>query len=119
MALVADSFHMLSDVVSLLVGYFALKFSKVGSQTGSYTFGWARAEVLGALVNAVFLVALCFSILVEALKRLVIPEELTNPKLVLITGGVGLVINVIGLFLFHQHGHGHSHGAGGGHGHHG
>ena len=29
MALVADSFHMLSDVVSLLVGYFALKFSKV------------------------------------------------------------------------------------------
>ena len=32
------------------------------------TFGWARAEVLGALVNAVFLVALCFSITVEALK---------------------------------------------------
>lgn len=33
------------------------------------TFGWARAEVLGALVNAVFLVALCFSITVEAIKR--------------------------------------------------
>lgn len=33
------------------------------------TFGWARAEVLGALVNAVFLVALCFSITVEACKR--------------------------------------------------
>lgn len=33
------------------------------------TFGWARAEVLGALVNSVFLVALCFSILVESLKR--------------------------------------------------
>jgi zinc transporter 1 len=32
------------------------------------TFGFARAEVLGALSNAVFLVALCFSILVEALK---------------------------------------------------
>jgi len=117
MALVADSFHMLSDVVSLIVGYLALRFTK-RTQTGRYTFGWARAEVLGALVNAVFLVALCFSILVEALKRLVIPEELNDPKLVLITGGVGLVINVIGLFLFHQHGHGHSHGAGGGHGHH-
>ncbi len=34
------------------------------------TFGWARAEVLGALVNAVFLVALCFSITVEALKAI-------------------------------------------------
>ena len=33
------------------------------------TFGWARAEVLGALVNAVFLVALCFSITIEAFKR--------------------------------------------------
>jgi zinc transporter 1 len=33
------------------------------------TFGWARAEVLGALVNSVFLIALCFSILVESLKR--------------------------------------------------
>jgi len=33
------------------------------------TFGWARAEVLGALVNAVFLVALCFSIIVESVKR--------------------------------------------------
>ena len=32
------------------------------------TYGFARAEVLGALSNAVFLVALCFSILVEALK---------------------------------------------------
>jgi len=33
------------------------------------TFGWARAEVLGALVNAVFLTALCFSITVESVKR--------------------------------------------------
>ena len=36
------------------------------------TFGWARAEVLGALVNSVFLIALCFSIFVESLKRWVI-----------------------------------------------
>lgn len=117
MALVADSFHMLSDVVSLLVGYIALRYSRVGQQTGRYTFGWARAEVLGALVNAVFLVALCFSILVEALKRVILPEHLDNPKLVLLTGGIGLFVNIIGLFLFHQHGHSHSHGGGGSHGH--
>ena len=114
MALVADSFHMLSDVVSLIVGYVALKYSKVGNHGGRYTFGWARAEVLGALVNAVFLVALCFSILVEALKRMVIPEGIENPKLVLVVGSVGLFVNVIGLFLFHQHGHSHG---GGSHGH--
>ena len=65
------------------------------------TFGWARAEVLGALVNAVFLVALCFSILVEAFKRLVEPEGLTDPDLILIVGGIGLLVNLIGMLLFH------------------
>lgn len=111
MALVADSFHMLSDVVSLVVGLVAFRYSKVGRPTSTYTFGYARAGVLGALVNVVFLIALCFSIAVEALKRLVKTEHLDNPMWVLITGGAGLLVNVIGLILFRQHGHGHSHGS--------
>lgn len=65
------------------------------------TFGWARAEVLGALVNAVFLVALCFSITVEACKRFIETTEIHNPELLLTVGVVGLIVNVIGLFLFH------------------
>ena len=39
------------------------------------TFGWVRMEVLGALTNAVFLIALCFSIIMEALTRLAKPER--------------------------------------------
>ena len=79
------------------------------------TFGFARAEVVGALVNAVFLFALCFSITVLALKRFVKPEKIHDPKMILIVGGVGLFINIIGLVIFgHSHGgeegHGHSHG---------
>lgn len=65
------------------------------------TFGWARAEVLGALINAVFLLALCFSILIESLKRFVDPERLHNPFLVLVVGVIGLLVNICGLFLFH------------------
>ncbi|KAJ7351109.1 hypothetical protein OS493_036444 [Desmophyllum pertusum] len=113
MALVADSFHMLSDVLSLVIGFFALRYSKRSQRTERNTFGWQRAEVLGALVNAVFLIALCFSILVESLKRIVEPELIHNPILVLIVGVAGLLVNVIGLFLFHGHSHGHSHGGGG------
>lgn len=116
MALVADSFHMLSDVMSLIIGFVALRYSKRSQRTDRNTFGWQRAEVLGALVNAVFLIALCFSILVESMKRLVETESIHNPNLVLIVGGAGLFINVVGLAMFHQHGHGHSHG-GNGHGH--
>lgn len=64
------------------------------------TFGWVRAEILGALVNAVFLLALCFSITVEALQRLVDVEEVGEPRLLLCVGGAGLVVNIIGLILF-------------------
>lgn len=65
------------------------------------TFGWARAEVLGALVNAVFLAALCLSILMEAIKRFIEIEPIHDPQLLVIVGVIGLVINLIGLALFH------------------
>ena len=65
------------------------------------TFGWARAEVLGALVNAVFLVALCFSILIESVKRFISTDEIHNPQLVLGVGVAGLVVNLIGICMFH------------------
>ncbi|XP_037303171.1 zinc transporter 1-like [Manduca sexta] len=75
------------------------------------TFGWARAEVLGALVNAVFLVALCFSITVEAVKRFIEIEMIHDARLLVAVGTLGLLLNICGLFLFHEHsGHGHSHG---------
>ena len=74
------------------------------------TFGWARAEVLAPLLNAVFLCALCFSILMVALHRFYDPDEIHQPFLVLAVGSVGFVVNIIGLLLFK--GHGHSHGVG-------
>ena len=42
------------------------------------------------------------------------PQEISNPKLILIVGIAGLVSNGVGLVLFHEHGHSHSHGSGGG-----
>ena len=85
------------------------------SRTESNLIGlqWQRAETLGALVNGVFLVALCLSIFLEAIQRLIEPQTVSNPKLVLIVGCCGLLSNVLGLFLFHEHGHSH----GGSHGH--
>ncbi|KAH9444205.1 hypothetical protein Pst134EB_026584 [Puccinia striiformis f. sp. tritici] len=38
-----------------------------------YSYGWQRAEVLGALINGVFLLALCFSIFLEAIQRVFEP----------------------------------------------
>ena len=52
-------------------------------------------QVVGALINSVFLVALCFSITVEALKRFIDNEEIKDPKLILIVGAIGLAINLV------------------------
>ncbi|XP_059080121.1 uncharacterized protein LOC131878217 [Tigriopus californicus] len=110
MALVADSFHMLSDIAALAIAFISVKMAP--KSWDKNTFGWARAEVLGALVNAVFLVALCFSITVESLKRFYEPEDIHDPQMILWVGAMGLVVNLLGLCLFHEHGHSH-----GGHGH--
>lgn len=99
MALVADSFHMLGDIAALIISFLSVKMSP--KKWSKNTFGWARAEVLGALVNAVFLVALCFSITIEAVKRLIEEEEIHDPKYIVVVGVLGLLVNVIGLFLLY------------------
>lgn len=107
LALIADSFHMLNDIISLIVALWAVNVAKNRSADGEYTYGWLRAEILGALINAVFLIALCFTILIEALQRLLDPPKITNAQLILIVGIFGLISNILGLFLFHEHGHSH------------
>ncbi|KAI9594545.1 cation efflux protein [Syncephalis fuscata] len=103
-ALVADSFHMLSDILSLCVALYAIRLAKRTNHAPRYSYGWQRAEVLGALING-------------AIQRFVSPEPIESPQLVLIVGGAGLVVNLLGMFLFHEHGHGHGHGHDHGHGH--
>ncbi|KAG9099484.1 hypothetical protein FS749_001165 [Ceratobasidium sp. UAMH 11750] len=106
LALVADSFHMLNDVLSLVVALYAIKLSASGA-SAKYSYGWHRAEILAALINGVFLLALCFSIFMEAIERFFSTPEISNPRLVVIVGSLGLASNLLGLFLFHEHSHDH------------
>lgn len=79
-----------------------------------------RAEILGAFFNAVFLIALCLSIVLEAITRLIDPPEIGSPKLILMVGCMGLLSNLVGFVVLGGHSHGgHSHGEEGGHHHHG
>lgn len=113
LSMLSDSFHMLSDVIALVVALVAVRFAEKTHATNKNTFGWIRAEVMGALVNAVFLTALCFTIVLEAIERFTEPHEIESPQMVAGVGAVGLLVNLLGLCLFHGHaggGHGHSHG---------
>ncbi|XP_045732047.1 calcium/manganese antiporter SLC30A10 isoform X1 [Mirounga angustirostris] len=99
-ALLSDSFNMLSDLISLCVGLGAGYVARRPRGGLGATFGYARAEVLGALGNAVFLTALCFTISVEAVLRLARPERIDDAELVLTVGALGLAVNVLGLLIF-------------------
>ncbi|KAI8870866.1 cation efflux protein [Ramicandelaber brevisporus] len=118
-ALVADSLHMLNDLLSLVVALWAMRLAKQPtSQTSPrYTYGFQRAEVLGALCNAVLLLGLCLVIYIEALQRFLEPRDITHPKAVLTVGTIGLFFNILGLLIFHEHGHAHGHGDHAGHQH--
>lgn len=107
LALVADAFHMLSDLIALIIALIVVRVAKRRSDIN--TFGWVRAEVVGANINTVFLLTLCLTIIFDTIKRYIDPEPIENPTLLLIVGSVGLGINIIGLFLF-QGFHSHSHG---------
>ena len=47
MALIADSFHMLSDIAALIIAFLSVKM--VPRVWDKNTYGWARAEVLGKI----------------------------------------------------------------------
>jgi zinc transporter 1 len=102
-----------------MIALIAIKFSRKKTSAKN-TYGWARSEVLGSLINAVFLLALCFSIIVEAINRLFEPHPLRRIELIISVGLVGLITNVIGLIIFSLLGghHFHSHGPKHNHSHH-
>lgn len=89
-----------SDVLSLVVALYTIKLARSPSSSAN-SYGWQRAEILGALINGVFLVALCMSIALEALGRIISPPEISNAKVIVIVGSLGLLSNIVGLFLFH------------------
>ncbi|KAM3077019.1 hypothetical protein ACMFMF_004933 [Clarireedia jacksonii] len=71
LTLIADAFHYLNDVIGFIVALTALKISQRPTSPDSLSFGWQRAEVLGAFFNGVFLLALGVSIFVQSINRFI------------------------------------------------
>ncbi|RDL40715.1 putative cation diffusion facilitator family metal ion transporter [Venustampulla echinocandica] len=106
LALVADAFHYLNDLLGFVVALAALKVSAREHSPQALSFGWQRAQLLGAFFNGVFLVALGLSIFLQAIERFVSIQRVENPMLVLIIGCVGLGLNIVSATFLHEHDHG-------------
>lgn len=109
LALIADAFHYLNDIVAYAIAFIAAYLHDSGEQTVNFTYAFHRAELVGAFFNGVFLLALALSIFLQSIERFVHLEVVEQPFLVLIIGCVGLGLNIISAFVVHDH-HGHGHG---------
>lgn len=115
LAIITDATHLLSDVAGFLISLFAITWSRK-TANASMSYGYHRAEILGALGSISLVWAITFYLLVEAWERLQNPIPINGPIMVVVAL-FGVVVNaVIGLVL-HEHHHAHhsheiSHGLG-------
>lgn len=114
LGLISDSFHMFFDCTALLAGLAASVISRWRSND-SFSYGYVRAEVLAGFVNGLFLIFTAFFIFSEGVERALEPPDVHHERLLPVSVA-GLLVNLVGIFVFQHGGHGHSHGDGG-HGH--
>lgn len=120
LALIADAFHYLNDIVAYAIAFVAAWLQSRGQHTHQFTYAFHRAELVGAFFNGVFLLALALSILLQSIERFVHVEPIDSPISILIVGCVGFGLNCISALVVHDHhghGHSHSHGHASGHTH--
>lgn len=103
LALLADAGHMFTDVAALGLSVFAMRLASRPS-TERRTYGYARLEILAALLNGATLLVIAGMIIVEAVQRLREPVEIDG-FVMLSVAAVGLLVNIIGASVLHQHSH--------------
>ncbi len=97
LALLSDALHNFSDVLSLILSYIANKLSRKKASTAK-TFGYKRAEILAAFINASTLIVVAILLIIEAYKRFKTPEHI-NSDLVIWMSILGIVANGFSVLL--------------------
>ena len=102
LALLVDAVHVLTDVLGLGLALVAARLAS-RSASARRTYGWARAEVLGATAQAAVLLGVGVFVVVEAIRRFSQPSEVPGPAL-LVFGAVGLAGNLVAIGVLRRAG---------------
>lgn len=108
LALYSDAVHLLTDVAAILLSLFSLWIAARPARAGK-TYGYLRAEILGALANGLFLWVLVAFLIFEAVRRIGHPEQV-NGLPVMAIAGVGILVNSFSAWFTYQGGEEHGHG---------
>jgi len=99
LALITDAVHMATDVGSLLLALFVVWIAKKPPNR-RLTYGYYRAEILGALISGLALWAICGFIIFEAVRRAMQPETVNGPMVVIISL-VAISLNLLTMRVLH------------------
>ncbi len=97
LALLSDALHNFSDVISLVVSYVANKLAKKKASIQK-TFGYKRAEILAAFINASTLIIVAVLLIIEAIERFQNPQEIES-GLVIWLSGIAIIGNGLSVLL--------------------
>ena len=97
LALLADAGHLLTDAAGIVI---ALLASLIASRPGDprRTFGYHRAEIFAAILNALVLLGVCGYLAYAGTRRLIDPADVDGAQMV-VFAGVGLAANLVSLAL--------------------
>ncbi|MGJ5643039.1 cation diffusion facilitator family transporter [Formosa sp. S-31] len=100
LSLLSDALHNLTDVISLIVSYIATKLSRQKASIDR-TFGYKRAEILAAFVNASTLIVIAILLIIEAYKRFQDPKVIES-NLVIWLALLGILANGFSVLLLRR-----------------
>ena len=101
LGLLSDAGHNLSDVLSLALSWIAIRLAAIPASR-RFTYGYRKAGILIALVNAMLLLVAVGGIAAEAIRSLSNPAEV-NGAAVSLVAGIGIVVNALTAFLLMRH----------------
>lgn len=101
LALLSDAGHMATDALGLGMALAAITAANRASYAEHRTFGLYRLEILAALANASLLFGVAGWVMVEAVRRLDDPPDVSSLP-VLVVGVVGLAVNAVAFLLLRR-----------------
>jgi len=103
LALLADAGHNLSDVAGLILAWGGALAGRLRPDD-RHTYGWKRATILAAFINAMLLLVAMGSLAWEAIDRLNSPQPIEGVT-IMVVAGLGIVINTVTALLFMRGSH--------------
>ncbi len=84
LSLLSDALHNFSDVISLIISYIANRYARKKASIDR-TFGYKRAEILAAFINAATLIIVAALLIVEAIERFFSPQQVGSELVILLS----------------------------------